>query len=79
MLLVTDVYARFCQRGAVEGTEGIEVFGIDFRSPVTAHQFIFEEDADLGHHGCAVGAAGGGNFNGGDEVFLTVSTQHTDG
>lgn len=79
VFLVTDVDAHLGQRRIVERAEGIEILRIDFGGTVAAHQLVLEEDADFGHHGRAVGAAGGGYLDGGDEVLLAVGTQHADG
>ena len=79
VLVVADVDACFGQRGIIEGAEGVEILGIYLGGPVAPHQFVFEEDADFGYHGRTVGTAGGGNFDGGDEVLLAVRAQGADG
>ena len=39
---------------------------------------VLEEDADFGHYGCSIGMLGCSYLYGGDEVFLSVSTELTD-
>ena len=79
VLLVFDVYARVCQRGEVVRAEGIEAFGVDFHGAVAAQQAAFEEDTHLRHHGSPVLILCGGNFDAGQEIFLAVGAQLSDG
>lgn len=40
MLVIADMDARFCQCGIVEGTESVEILGIDFGGTVAPHQLV---------------------------------------
>lgn len=79
VLVVADVDADLGEWGIIERAECVEVFGVDFGGAVAAHQFVLEEDADFGDDGGAVGMFSGGYLDGGDEVFLSVGAEHTDG
>ncbi|CDB12075.1 unknown [Bacteroides sp. CAG:633] len=73
------MYTCRSQYRIVVRAEGVEVFGIDFGCPVSAHQVVLEEDTYFGHDGAAVAVAGCGYLDAGQQVFLTVGTQHADG
>ena len=79
VFVVTDMDSCLCQSGVVERAESVEIFGIDFGSPVAAHQLIFKEDAHFGDKGCAVRTFGGSYFDGSNQVFLSVRAQCPDG
>ena len=73
------VCSCLCQCGVVVGAKGAEALGVDFGCAVTAHELLLEEDTNLGHYWCTVGALGGGNLYGGDEVLLAVGAQCSNG
>ena len=70
--VVVNVYASHRKGCEVVGAESAETLGIDFRRTVSAHKFVFEEDADFRHHSRAVGMPCGGNLDAGQEVLLAV-------
>ena len=79
VLVVVDVHAHLGQRRVVGRHEGVEALGTDFGGAVAAQQVVAEEDTHLGYQRFAGAVFGGGYFDGGDEVFLTVGAQHADG
>ena len=77
--VVLDVDACMCQRGIIEGTECVEVFGIYLGGTVATHQLILEKDAYFGDNGSTVRILGSSYLDGGDEVFFSISSQGADG
>ena len=79
VLLIFNMYAGVCQRREVEGAEGVEPLGVDFCCSVSSHQSVFEEDADLGHHGSSAAVGGCCDFDARQKVFLSVGAETPDG
>ena len=78
-LFEPDMDTGMRQSRIVEGTKGVEPFRIDFRGAVAAQEAVFKEDAHLGHHRRTVGVTRRGNFDAGEQIFLPVGTQLSDG
>ena len=79
VLVIGDVDTGIDEVGVVERLEGIELLGALLRGAVAAQQMTSEVDADLGHEGMTLGILGSGDLDSGDEVFLAVGAQLTDG
>ena len=73
------MYSCRSQCGIIVRTESIKVFSVDFGCPVSSQQMVLEEDADFRNDSCSVRMFGCSYLNGGDQVLLTVSPEHTDG
>src|ERR1051326_3458717 len=72
------MHARLRQLRVIAGLKSIELLRVEFMRAVTAVQFVFKVDAYLVHNGPA-GLARGCDLNGGNKIFLSVSTDDADG
>ena len=77
--VVDDVDASIDEVGIVERLEGVELLSTLLGGTVATQQVTIEIDANLWHHGMAIGILGGCNLDRGDEVLLTVGAQLSDG
>ena len=75
--VVIDVYAGFGEVGVVVAAEGLEMFGVGFRASVSSVEVLSEEDAHLWHHRASVLVLRCSQFDGSEEVLLSVCSQHS--
>ena len=79
VFVIMNVHTRLCQRRIIGRYECAETFGTYFSCTVSSQQMVAEKDTHFRDQRFAVGIFGGSYFDGGNQVFFAVGSQHADG